>query len=191
LQFRLTYRGKLKVGNSSTREDKQSIRRNFHSQLKCLWGQSPLNEFGFLTDPETIGSDKHVNILSNVGSFQFAPLVSDAHGWNTVANIEILFMRPSEPGNLINHGGDLDNRLKTLFDAMRLPKLEELPDQDAPNSDETPFYVLLKDDALVTSFSVVTDRLLTPTESPNDVELTIYVKMSVTRSSFKNIGVSA
>ncbi len=190
MQFRLTYRGKLKTGKSSTREDKQIIRRHFHAQLKFLWGQLPLNELSFLTDPLTKGSDQHVNLLADVGRFQFAPLVSDVHGWNTFAEIEILIMRPSEPGNLINHGGDLDNRLKTLFDALRVPKIEELPNDDAPFDSETPFYVLLKDDALVTSFSVITDRLLTPTECDNDVELTIRVKVNVARSSVKNMGIS-
>lgn len=138
-----------------------------------------------------MGSKRDVNILTAVGAFRFAPLVSDAHGWNTVASIEILFMRPSEPGNLINHDGDLDNRLKTLFDALRIPNLDEMPLQDAPKTGEKPFYVLLKDDALVTSFSVTTDRLLRPTKIQNYVELVIHIKIGVTRSSMKNIGISA
>lgn len=191
MQFRLTYRGRLKGWGSSTVEDKQAIRRQFHTQLKKLWQQSPLNEVISLLDPAKMGVEHHINLLANVGDFQFAPLVSDVHGWNTIAHLEILFMRPSQPGNLINHGGDLDNRLKALFDALRMPAtLDELPKGDTPQADETPFYVLLKDDALVTSFNVITDRLLTPSENATDVELIILATIGVTRTSTKNLAVS-
>ena len=89
---------------------------------------------------------------------------------------------------LIRHGGDIDNRVKTLFDALRMPSLDELPKRDVPKRGEEPFYVLLEDDALVTGFSVITDRLLIPTASEGQVELIIHVKVSTTRSSMDNIG---
>jgi len=50
---------------------------------------------------------------------------------------------------------------------------------DTPNDDnKDTFYCLLEDDKLVTQFSVITDRLLTPKEdsaSENDVHLILHV----------------
>lgn len=51
--------------------------------------------------------------------------------------------------------GDIDNRLKTLFDALRLPnQTNELVGYDNPAPDENPFFCLLEDDSLITHVSV-------------------------------------
>jgi hypothetical protein len=185
MKFRLTYRGILKPKNSSTVLDKQLLRRHFHEQLKALWRQQPLNEAKDLLDPEKMGKKDKVCLLKNVGPFQFAPLVSSVLGWNAIASIEILFLRPIQPGTILGHGGDLDNRIKTLMDCLRIPTATELPKDDSPKAEENPFYVLLEDDALLTGFAVVSDRLLTPARL-NEVELVIYVHAETTRRSMKN-----
>lgn len=185
LQFRLTYRGKLKGRNSSSVVDKQELRRHFHKQLKVLWAQSPLNEATKQIDPNAIGNPHEVCLLRNVGQFTFAPIVSSVFGWNTVAELDILFLRPSPAGALLGHGGDRDNRIKTLMDCLRMPAVNEFPPNDKPSEDETPFFVLLEDDALVTAFSVTSDQLLMPT-GVNEVELVIYVKVGATRQSNAN-----
>jgi hypothetical protein len=59
--------------------------------------------------------------------------------------------------------GDLDGRVKTLIDGLRLPQqLAEVP--GGPLEDEDPFFVLLEDDRLIYDFAVTTDRLLVPPE---------------------------
>lgn len=186
MQFRLTYRGKLKARGSSNIVDKQELRRHFHKQLKVLWDQSPLNEAKQYIDPVNIGKPDEICLLKNVGQFCFAPIISSVYGWNTIAELEILFLRPSPPGALLNHGGDLDNRIKTLMDCLRVPAPTELPSNDVPGADELPFFVLLEDDALVTAFSVISDRLLTTGIQVNEVELVIYVKIGTTRRSWGN-----
>ena len=35
--------------------------------------------------------------------------------------LKILFLRKEGPGKLILQGGDIDNRLKTLLDALKMP----------------------------------------------------------------------
>ena len=112
--------------------------------------------------------------------------LSQAAGWNTVAELQILFLRPSDPGQLIGHEGDLDNRLKSLFDGLRMPSgVSELPDNAQPGPNEPPFFCLLQDDALVTGFSVVTDRLLIPV-GRNEVDLTIHARVMATKKSMGN-----
>lgn len=89
-------------------------------------------------------------------------------------------LRPEEPGNLITAGGDIDNRLKTLLDALRYPKnANEIPVDVLPDVDENPFHCLLEDDNLITGLSVTTDRLLQPA-GPNAVELLIAVQINPT-----------
>lgn len=79
------------------------------------------------------------NIIEHIGAFRFAPLVTTRY--DLIATIELLFLRPEPPGRLISQGGDIDNRLKTLFDALRMPRVtSELPSGDAPRQDEDPFF---------------------------------------------------
>lgn len=73
---------------------------------------------------------------------------------------------------------DLDNRLKVLFDALRMPQNpNELTGEDF-QQDEDPMFVLLQDDSLITSVSVETDELLSPANhDDSQVRLTISVNL--------------
>lgn len=94
--------------------------------------------------------------------YNFLYLIGEKHGVS--CELDILFMRRDEPGGAITYG-DLDNRLKTLFDALKAPTHNsELPD-DAPSDGENPFFCLLDDDKYIEKFTITTDRLLTPPTS--------------------------
>jgi hypothetical protein len=158
MQFRLVYEGPLKSHRSARPRHLMEIRRVFHSQLRELWRQPPLEDQAcHLLQPVT---DSGTGIVSEVGDFLFAPLVNSKH--SLVAEVDLLFLRPGEPGRITTHGGDLDNRVKTLFDCLRMPHPNEnqIPPGECPQEGEKPFFCLLEDDALVTSFSVTSDRLL-------------------------------
>lgn len=185
MDFRLTYRGPLKSKKSTSAKQTQALRRHFHKQLAVLWNSKLLMAAKKYVDPAKPRTPSDIYLLEKVGAFQFAPIVSQAHGWNTVAEIEILFMRPSEPGELIQHGGDLDNRIKTLLDGLRVPSVTEIPTGDQPALDEVPFYCLLQDDALITELAIKTDRLLTPATT-NECELIIRTNVRATRKTMNN-----
>ncbi len=105
---------------------------------------------------------------------RFVPLVSKAGGFT--CTLDILFLRRDNPGNIIKHGGDIDNRLKVLLDGLRMPDSPEEMGGFSFDPDEDPFYTLLEDDKLITNISVTTDRLLEPAvneESVHDVALVI------------------
>ena len=89
-------------------------------------------------------------------------------------------LRPgSGPGYIVGQGGDIDNRLKTLFDSLRTPRdTQEIPAGDQPGDTETPFFCLLEDDNLIASLSVNTDRLLEPSESSSLVKLMVRVQIT-------------
>jgi hypothetical protein len=173
-EFRLIYQGPLKAGaNESRADDKQAIRRVLHPQLKELHSQ-----YDFLSVNVPFFSKQ----FSRAG-FNFVPLINRMQG--KYCAIDILFLRRDAPGNLVVSGGDLDNRIKLLFDGLKTPKLPaELGTKDVPMEGEDPFYTLLEDDALITKVSITTDRLLTPRrdgERINDVILVMHVTSEIPR----------
>ncbi|KWV45900.1 hypothetical protein AS156_23085 [Bradyrhizobium macuxiense] len=96
------------------------------------------------------------------GDKSYVPLVRKSLDLN--CHLNILFLRQEDPGSLVLQGGDVDNRLKTLFDALRKPD----PDVAIryPQAHE-PLYCLLESDTLISGFDVDTDRLLFPQSSDN------------------------
>lgn len=186
MEFTLHYRGDLKANRGP--KDKQVIRRHFHSQLKLLWQQLPLSEHRTLLGENQREGD--VSIFKQVGNFNFAPLVCQK--LNLVAELSITLLRPEAPGSLITQGGDIDNRLKTLFDALTMPiQASQIPQDDLPSVDETPFFCLLEDDNLIIKVSVATDRLLEPCKSTSEVEMNVHVRARPTRQSWANMGLGS
>ena len=110
--------------------------------------------------------------------YQFVPLVTQQ--LSLLCSLNILFLRPDVPGNTLQ-SGDLDNRIKTLLDALRLPtNADELGGYSKPGDDEDPFFCLLEDDCLVSQLAIETDILLEPTGKDfdkNDARLIITVKI--------------
>jgi hypothetical protein len=183
MEFTLHYRGELKANRGP--QDKQLLRRHFHAQLAVLWKQLPLKERQKLLEKEP-GQGK-TSIIRNVNGFDFAPLINEQ--LNLIAELKITLLRPEPPGSIITQAGDIDNRLKTLFDALKVPKeATAIPPEDSPLEGETPFFCLLEDDNLITKVSVETDRLLYPCQSSSEVEMLIHVTTKATRLSWANMG---
>lgn len=183
MRFTLHYRGPLKANRGP--KDKQQLRRHFHSQLKCLWAQPPLVDFATWLIPEV--KKDQISLVEPTGPFQFVPLVSERI--HMLAELDLMILRLGPPGALVSHGGDIDNRVKTLLDALRVPRESTaLPSDEKPLDGETPFFCLLGDDRLITRLSVDTDRLLEETELPSEVVLTLRVTTRLSRVLFDTIG---
>ena len=94
---------------------------------------------------------------------------------------------------------DLDSRLKTLFDALKMPiEKSQIGRCQTPDADEDPFYCLLEDDKLISHVSVETDTLLEPTaegltgnQAKNDARLVIDVLVRPYTLTHGNIGFGA
>jgi len=184
MDFTLTYRGDLKANAGP--QEKQMIRRCFHQQLKVLWQQFPLSAVRSThLKPPPNEKNAHLSILRRCDHFTFAPLVCALQ--RGTASLDITFLRPEAPGSLITQGGDIDNRLKTLLDALRMPhNHNELQPDDRPRDDESPFFCLLEDDNLITGIRVVTDRLLE--ETHNTSEVLLLIKVSTATYQTVNLG---
>jgi hypothetical protein len=184
MEFTLVYAGLLKA-NGSVR-DKQALRRAFHAQLRELFSQPP-----FSNRPETDmvydrGPSEESAGSFELSGFSFSPLISAR--MKAVAELDIVMLRPEPPGGIVTQAGDIDNRLKTLLDSLRVPKSDsEIPKGDSPSEREKPFLCLLEDDNLITKLSVSTDRLLQPACGSSFVNLLIHVKTKVLYVTSRNI----
>lgn len=181
MRLMLHYRGALRANGSPTH--KHELRQHFHAQLKTLWNQKPLSEQPDLLKPKKRDGD--YSLLRPMGAFTFVPLITAE--MDVVAELSIMLLRIEPPGGLITKGGDLDNRLKTLFDALTIPRHQNaLPPGVKPEDDQTPFYCLLEDDNLVVTVSVRTEQLLEPVGDSSLIEASIFVQTRVTRRTIGN-----
>jgi len=180
MRFALHYRGPLKPNGRP--DHKHDLRRHFHHQIQELFKRKPLVEHQTLiVEPHKVGD---YSMFRQLHGHKFIALVNAQ--MDVVAELDILLMRPEPPGQLLTAGGDMDNRLKTLFDALTMPRhVEALPTGGIPAA-EQPLYCLLEDDNLVTSVKVRTEQLLEPVNDSTIVELFIDVHAQATRSTFGN-----
>jgi len=178
MEFRLVYRGKLFAAreNEERRErliQMHDIRREMHRQLDELWKQHPSLKdlrnipMGFSDPTAPNGTrvatrlEEHARVHPKHG-INWAPLICDAFG--LLCRMEILFLRPEPKGGVVQ-GGDLDNRIKTLFDALSIPSVKQMPESLDVQGEPNPFFCLLEDDRLITDFRVTADRLLEPCDA--------------------------
>lgn len=203
LRFRLTYEGPLRAkqkdalsGQTDPRAPHtHEIREVFHGQLKRLWETNRfLSEArrwskGAETPDPMTAAFAHVTPFDNElvplkdfvagrymkDNYRFVPLVLGQ--WELECDLNILFLRRDIPGSVI-HAGDIDNRIKNLIDALRVPAPNELRGNENPKEGQDPFFVLLEDDKHVTGFRVETDTLLDPCNGAETDQS--YVKLVIT-----------
>jgi hypothetical protein len=170
MQFTLYYRGELK--SNARPAEKHAIRKAFHRQLATLWAQRPLVAYLHLLKPR---AEYELSVLHDLHGFTFAPLVSERIAM--VAELSIRMLWPQPPGAIITSGGDIDNRLKTLLDALKMPsEITALPPATVSADGESPFFCLLEDDSLISRLSVEADHLLEPVTSKAEVALFVHVR---------------
>jgi hypothetical protein len=185
VNFRLTYDGPLKAASQSEtrRLEKHAIRLVFSEQLNQLLShRSDVTEKEWQNMP---WEDFHA-MVKKKGDLTFVALVRGR--LNLVCDLDILFLRRENPGQLISGGGDIDNRIKVLFDALRIPQ-DDNEVRGIPPHDKI-IFCLTEDDRLITGFRVTTDRLLEPAPSEheqNNVRLIIDVEIKATKLTEENL----
>ncbi len=175
VKFRLFYEGPLFASKGDAfdgqvdrrRSHKHDIRIAFHRQLKHFWHTHPWlkdsraawDVLGIERENKPLDQQpfmwENIARLHEVCGRQFVPLVCEQ--FKLLCDLDVLMLRRDRPGGIFQ-ARDIDNRLKTLFDALRMPKngleIEGLGDEDEM------IFVLLQDDSLISSVTVETDELL-------------------------------
>jgi hypothetical protein len=213
MRFHLIYAGPLSAsGNKPKPDEARNIRDQLSPQMKYLWethhalkvlqntawvprpgnsaplisgNASPFDDGTAMQKARKNMPWMFTNFCEPIsyGESSYVPLVRKSLDLN--CGIDVLFLRQGDPGALVNQGGDIDNRIKTLLDALKMP------DSDAsskwpPKSGVT--YCLMESDTLVANLSVSTDRLLfAPNEKPNEVHLVVEVEIQVLRVGAWNV----
>ncbi|GAC1585524.1 MAG: hypothetical protein NVS3B5_19930 [Sphingomicrobium sp.] len=196
----MTYAGKLL---SSKLEDTENLKKHkhhlrscFHPQMKKLYETTPHLVAGK-------GMGDHViweRGLKGMKRYDASSVAAQMYNhWRFVSLvteelklscwIDILYLRRYPPGSLINRG-DLDNRLKTLFDALAIPNPHQGYENLTPEFGETPFfYCLLENDKFISKITIETDTMLQEVQEPpddNDARLVITVRVRPYEMTFLN-----
>ncbi len=178
MKFSLHYRGPLKSNGSA--RDKYVLREYFHPQLADLWNRTPLKSQAHeFLDPTYSGT-----AIREVGGHKYSSVINENN--HLIAEMNITFLRPQEPGGLISEGGDIDNRIKTLLDALSIPNVNQIGAGEEKTKNEEPLHCLFEDDNLINGLSIKMDRLLNSKNS-SEVLILIEVDVSATHGTFDNL----
>lgn len=203
MRFHLVYSGELSASaNKGKVKEVRLIREQLDPQMRNLWATHPALKMLNLQGARRIAHNTTVVgaapmparvMMQNkwfegefedlippirVGQCAYTPLVRES--LHLSCELSILFLRQQDPGALISQGGDIDGRIKTLLDALRMPSVDEQTAAGQP--DGSHLYCLMQEDTLVSRLDVDTDRLLVPqSEGQKEVHLVIEVSLNVLR----------
>jgi len=166
LEFHLVYQGLLpSAGNKPHSREKHFIRRYLHKQLVNAWNTKyPLKarqEVFSRSDKPTHdpviwkGLDTSQDeFIKHLNGKRYLPIVIESLALVCKLNILLLSM-----GSNVMDTGDLDGRVKTILDALKMPKRD-----DYAEGDEDPLFCLLEDDKSISDLRVTADLLMAPPE---------------------------
>ena len=119
MKFRLIFEGAIPPRPRSSLEEIHEIRLRLAPQLEALWKFDPLSGEAkeWIRHPTENPGD--YAMLEQRGSSIFAPLISKRN--DLQCELDVTFLRQQAAGQLISDGGDIDNRVKTLLDALSVP----------------------------------------------------------------------
>jgi hypothetical protein len=189
-EISIALRGGIAPRQRAKAKNIHAIRMALDPQLRALWQFPPLSisapkllQFKVENDPASIG------LAETRGNLAFIPIVSKKIDLQCA--LDITFLRRQAPGQLIGDGGDIDNRLKTLLDALSVPPLSQQDcfREEVPEPGQA-ILCLLQDDSLVTRLTVETDRLLRPTSSEYDLVALIHVSIKASQLTYANLGIA-
>lgn len=182
MEFCLHYYGKLKSRDNAA--GKQLIRQYLHPQIKALCRSDQFaNTFEGDIKGNRSTKEQPMYVQHNEKRYWF--LISEY--LKTVVDLNITILVPHQVGRIIQNGGDIDNRIKTLFDALRVPAVtSEIPSSDSFNYTIGGMYCLLQDDKLINRVSIQSYQDHAP-EDADSVKCLIEVKTKITAALYGNL----
>lgn len=182
MEFCLHYDGKLKSNDNAS--GKHAIRIALHSQIKALCSDSMFKGL-FESNAEKVKQNTGKPLYIEHAHKKFYFLVSEH--LRTVVDLDICLLLPHDVGAIVNNGGDLDNRIKTLFDALRIPiTTAEIPPSDSFDYSSDGMYCLLQDDKLINKITIQGFKDYDPIAA-DSVRCTIRVTTKITAALYGNL----
>jgi len=185
MELYLKYEGILK--SNADPKEKHRLRKHFHSQIKRFVESDEhlKNKKCWQLESFLKQDPNEMNAISKKGDFYFASLISSK--LHLLAEINHTILWHDLPGQIIGQG-DIDNKLKTLFDALSCPPHESQITGLKPENGEEPFFCLLEDDKLIQNVNIRTHTLLENNVDKRDIFVLIHVQSKATRLVWGNMG---
>lgn len=177
MKFKLIYQGEVKIHPKKRTQHIHAIRQQLAPQMAKLLSIPPYSKIcDFISGKNGL---KKKDIVRHVGGIDFIPVISPS--LNLLAELDVQLMHPELLGT---PRADIDNRMKTLLDALRRPQNEhEVPDNAERGGK---MHVLLDDDHLVTKMTVNTSHWLGATD-PDDLLVIITVNIRASKGTLDNL----
>lgn len=159
MKITLTYRGRIPSARSGGGKDKvaaiSDMRLSFHNQLARLWGEHPFEVLKEWEDSNFAAGAP--NFIRRVSGVNFVPFYDERKvGIAVGLEINLLSGQPKDAPKVIS-AGDLDNRIKSVIDALHPPQKDSLSQElTALNR----VYCLMSDDEAVKEISASTRPFL-------------------------------
>jgi hypothetical protein len=215
MKFTLIYDGDLPSGGNKPKPEYAALIRNtLHPQLADLWNRDiilrtlartartiPNPGAGYFASSKPIWSPVRLPefdgpippLLPDQVDFcapisvpelgNFVPLVRES--LYLACDLDITFLRHDHDLKVLKKGGDLDNRIKTLFDGLKMPS--DVGQQGGIEPTANPLYTLLEDDARIHSFTLRTGTLLGESlQNEKRVRINVGVTIKVLRVFSQN-----
>jgi hypothetical protein len=106
-----------------------------------------------------------------------------------MTGIEILLQRIDNVSSSV-WSGDIDNRIKTIIDALEVPQANDGYASMTPDAVEDPFFCLLEDDKYLNHVAVETANLLDVPDNSDRSYADVRIKVSIRPDNliFDNVG---
>lgn len=182
MEFCLFYEGRLKSRDNAN--GKHCIRQALHAQVQSICHSDQFGD-SFFQKPNGVIGCCGKEMFVDHGRKRFWFLI--AEHTSTVVDLSITLLVPHDVGRIVMNGGDIDNRVKTLFDALRAPVVpSEIPASDGFDYGDEGMYCLLQDDKLIDRISIKSYRDHSSL-AEDSVRCFIEVKTKITRALLDNL----
>ena len=153
------------TGNKSASGKVNHIRRYFHSQLVNLWKSVPILKEAEKRPARWVSNAQGLTPVDiEIGTSIYSPPKFSKMLRSACQPGTRSYMQPGYIGSAKGHqrtvvtSGDIDGRIKTLIDGLRIP----LSGEDVKDIGENPPYCLMSSDDLITEVRVTGDFLFSP-----------------------------
>jgi hypothetical protein len=163
--FTLFYQGSLKSNGRA--EHKATIRRHFSTQLETIYKREVLEN-------ESVREYVEEKCVREVAGHRYVALANRTFG--LFAKIEVTLLSVGNSSIFANAQGDIDNRLKTIFDALSIPPESQASQIRDALPDLT--ICLVDDDVLIRDVRVRSGELLL---SENDKDVLVLIDVTLVR----------
>jgi hypothetical protein len=159
----LVYQGPLKSNGRA--EHKAIVRQQFSQQLRPIYERDVLRE--------SIRDHVQQTCVKEVAGAKFTSLANKVFGLH--ARIDVTMLSVGNAGIFSAAQGDIDNRLKTLFDALSIPPESQAASVRSTLPDLT--VCLVEDDQLIREVRVRVGELLLPVEDKSTVLVIVHATL--------------